>query len=174
MHRAFSNGDRLTVSKAKTNQLTGWQTGVALRQKAGVELSDIQREVASDRFQLSLEFNRQAKRLWKCQPAPYRSIISRHYYAMYHALRACAYLGTPGDDNEEHKKLPSSLPPSLPNSAAWGNALKNARETRNRADYDPYPKSNTAWKIDAEALKVSAISCLADAQSYLKAQGCIL
>ena len=34
----------------------------------------------------------------------------------------------------------------------WSNKLKDARERRNAADYDPYPKSEEAWRHTAESL----------------------
>jgi uncharacterized protein (UPF0332 family) len=102
----------------------------------------------------------------------YRLAVSRYYYAMYHAMRAAAYKYYGGDDHEEHRTLPGKAPDDMPNSALLGNALKNARERRNAADYEPYPKSNAAWMTDATDLRSSARLMLTDVRNYLRVKGC--
>lgn len=91
---------------------------------------------------------------------------------MYHSLRACAFVFHGGDDHEEHSKLPTKIPPDFEDRESWGNKLKVAREIRNRADYDPYPKSNSAWKSDALALQANAEDFLKICRTYLKRKGC--
>jgi hypothetical protein len=60
----------------------------------------------------------------------------------------------------------------MPNNTLLGNALKSARERRNAADYDPYPKADSAWRKDAEDLRTAAANMLSEVRRYLKARGC--
>jgi uncharacterized protein (UPF0332 family) len=90
-----------------------------------------------------------ANKLMNSNPPSFRDAISRYYYAMYHALRACLFAYHRGDDFEKHSVLPLNIPPDFDPAVDWEQKMKNARLTRNRADYDLYPKSNTAWRADA-------------------------
>lgn len=95
----------------------------------------------------------------------YRTSISRHYYAMYHAGRAIVFLDISGDDHEKHAVLPRHLPTDLPNTEAWQIELNEARLTRNMADYDLYPILASAWHDDATNLSVKAAQFIADCQA---------
>ncbi|MBI1927864.1 hypothetical protein HYR99_26945 [Candidatus Poribacteria bacterium] len=110
----------------------------------------------------------------KSKPPLYRNAISRYYYSMYHAMRACVFVFHGGDDYQEHSKLQSHIPNDFPTGSNWKNILKNARELRNRADYEPYPKSNTTWKQYALSLKNDADLFLSSTRTYLQNKGCIL
>ena len=80
-----------------------------------------------------------------------------------------------GDDYEHHSDLLKYKKLSgFPFNLNWQNILKDARELRNRADYDPYPKSNTAWKQDALDLKKDADLFLSTTRAYLQKKGGIL
>lgn len=89
-------------------------------------------------------------------------------------MRACAYIFHAGDDYEEHSKLPLYLPSDLPPGLDYQSILKSARLTRNRADYDPYPKSDKAWMADALSIKVDADQFLRISRAYLRSKGCNL
>ena len=111
----------------------------------------------------------------KPRPALYRSAISRYYYAMYHAMRACVFISNSGDEHEEHSRLPLQVPSNFdPAGRDWQAKLKSARLDRNRADYEPYPKENNAWRKTALALQSDASELLKVARHYLRSKGCAL
>jgi len=62
-------------------------------------------------------------------------IISRCYYAMYHAARAVV-LHYRGSDLDDHDRLPTILGQIV--GARYGELLGNWRKVRNRVDYSPY------------------------------------
>ena len=83
-----------------------------------------------------------------------------------------AFLFHDGDDFEEHQTLPGKSPDDLPDRAMWSNALKDARERRNAADYDPYPKSDGAWRDIATSLRTEARALSVVIRVYLRSKGC--
>jgi uncharacterized protein (UPF0332 family) len=103
---------------------------------------------------------------------PYRIVIARSYYSMYHAIRAVVFFSHGGDDHEEHSALPKHIPPDFPERARWENKLKNARLERNRAEYDPYPKSEKAYAGAATDILTDAQTFLTLARLYLRKKGC--
>jgi len=93
---------------------------------------------------------------------------------MYHAARVVSYWHAGGDDHEEHNILPGHLPLNFPDRAVWENRLKNARLERNRADYDPYPKTDRPFQAAAtENFKLASLF-LPLAKAYLRREGCTL
>ena len=117
---------------------------------------------------------KQANKLLSSSPPQYRSAVSRYYYCMYHAMRACAFIYHKGDDFEEHRVLPLKLPKDFDPGTNWQNMLKNARLLRNRADYDAYPKSDKAWRRHAVIIKIDADELLSKAKVFLTGKGCTL
>jgi len=105
-------------------------------------------------------------------PPMYRVAVSRGYYAMYHCLRATAFFYHKGDDHEQHTVLQSKLPRDLPNRDDWANSLKSARLERNRADYDPYPRTDGRFKQSADYIINDAEILLDVARKYLRRKGC--
>jgi hypothetical protein len=95
---------------------------------------------------------------------------------MYHAARAAVFLETKGDDHQEHRKLPSQIPASLPSGTGgnWQNRLKDAREVRNSADYDPLPVDPRYWRKHARHLESEAAELLSVVRIFLQAKGCAL
>jgi hypothetical protein len=93
---------------------------------------------------------------------------------MYHAVRASVFTYYIGDDYQEHRELPLHIPPDFDPGGQWEQIMKNARLTRNRADYDPYPISNEAWRRDALALRTEALRLLKISRAYLKGKGCYI
>jgi hypothetical protein len=91
---------------------------------------------------------------------------------MYHAWRAMAFFETPGDDNDDHVELPGFEPRGFPNVELWQNRLKVARELRNRADYDAYPKAESAWQRDALELCSQAAELVRLSRRHLRTRGC--
>jgi uncharacterized protein (UPF0332 family) len=162
----------LEVVEAKQLQLRQWQRGVRLEQDAGASLEDIRRQATADRWRLAQRFAASADRMLRSRPPMYRSAISRYYYAMYHAIRAVVYFANRGDDYEEHAQLPTAVPRDFRDGDLWANALKNAREIRNRADYEPYPVDDALWRPEAFILATQADEILKRAETYLSARGC--
>jgi uncharacterized protein (UPF0332 family) len=164
----------LEVSQAKSSQFNQWRRGIRLELDSGLRLEDLRTKVVADRWQLALDFNDRGAKLLRSRPPLYRDAISRFYYSMYHALRAVAYFTYFGDDHEEHRALPSAIPRDFYDNEIWANNLKNARDTRNRADYEPYPAEPAAWASDAGVLKVQAADLLERTKLYLTARGCVI
>ena len=108
------------------------------------------------------------------RPPQFRSAISRFYYAMYHAARACVFLENQGDDFQEHTVLPSHLPAQLDSAIDWSLKLNEARLLRNRADYESYPKSIYAWRQHAEEIRVDTSALLRASKLFLQKLGCTL
>lgn len=161
----------IRLSKAKSCDLAVWHEGVAFGVATGLTLKELMHGVAADRWRLATRFRRDAGKMLAATPSQCRSSLSRSYYSMYHAMRAAAYIYHKGDDNEQHTVLPGATPPDFAHSATWQNALKDARLTRNRADYDPYPKSDYAWHSDAVRLKEQADALLIAVRDYLRSKG---
>lgn len=162
------------VSKASTELISNWREGVSIEADSGHLISEVCLSAAAARLRLAYEMARAANTCMNCVPALPRSAISRFYYAMYHSLRASAFVFHKGDDYEKHSKLPGGLPEDFPDKARWANQLKSAKEYRNRADYDPQPSGTRAWQPIAETLRDDAKELLPIARRYLKDKGCIL
>jgi uncharacterized protein (UPF0332 family) len=174
MARFAPQKNLLRVSKAKTSDIERWKEAKYIETTTGHTVEELVDRAAADRFELAVSFLRSADVLLTTSPPLYRSSISRYYYSMYHAMRAAAFVFHGGDDFEEHRTLPGKAPDDLPSQALWSNTLKDAREQRNRADYDPYPKTESAWRRDAEALAAEARRFVGVVRSYLKSKGCRL
>ena len=155
----------LRVSQATREQHDQWGEGAHLRGVLRVDLETARAAAAADRIQLAARFLSAARASYAV--GRYRDAVSRGYYAAYHALRAAAFSDTGGDDYQQHSDLPKQLPEGLPDVALTKNALTAARLARNKADYEPYPKSEAAWKADADTTIAFGKSALADARRYL-------
>lgn len=103
----------------------------------------------------------------------YRSAISRHYYAMYHAARAIVFAHVSGDDHERHSTLPRHLPPSFPDVIARRAELNDARALRNQADYDIYPLHPKQWEGDSRTLAPIAAQFVGICEQYALEEGLI-
>jgi uncharacterized protein (UPF0332 family) len=165
----------LRVSTATSATIQFGKEGISLTQDSGQTLDQLLAKVAADRWKFASSQYAHARQLMKPSPGLYRSAISRYYYAMYHAMRACVFISNSGDDHEEHSKLPLHIPPNFdPGGRDWQGKLKSARLDRNRADYEPYPKNNVAWRKTALTLQSDAAELLKVARQYLRGKGCAL
>ena len=135
----------LRVSTAKKSVIDGWKEGRHLETDSGRDLPSLVERATSDRLTFAVLLLRDAEKLATRGSPQYRASISRSYYAIYHAMRAAVYFAHGGDDHQEHRALPAQAPQDMTERDSWSNKLKDARERRNAADYDPYPKSDTAW-----------------------------
>lgn len=166
---------RLEVVKARKTQLL---LVAALEPDivAGTPLATMRSLATRECIDLGQEFLRVGDNLYRSgvrrkSAAEFRCAIGRYYYAMFQSARALAFIDSGGDDNNDHQKLPGQLPQALANRNRLANDLKTARNTRNRADYDPYPTAPIDWQPIALDLKKSAASFVAACDSYLKAMG---
>lgn len=168
-----SSDDRLLrVSKSKQTDLHRFKAGVNLEKSSGRTIDDLCAQACADRFRLAENFLSYADRLMKSRPAMRRLAVGRYYYSMYHGARAVVFFRTPGDDHEQHSKLPSQMPGDFPRADFWKNELKDARLRRNEADYDPYPADDAAFSSAASLLKTRAHDLISDVRRYLDAKGC--
>jgi uncharacterized protein (UPF0332 family) len=162
------------VATAKKQRLLDWQEGVSLESAAVRTIEELRQRAVADRLELAYDFRRRANRVMVGNPPLYRDAVSRYYYAMYHAMRAVVYFVERGDDHQEHRDLPPMTPDDFPQASNWRNELKSARQRRNSADYDPYPKANNAWRATAEELQSCANALLPLCRAYLLGRGCAL
>lgn len=172
--RKLPDSRLLRISKATKIELAAWIEGSNLEATAGMPLNVLTLTVTVHRYRLALLHLAQGNKLFSGQRPAYRGSISRYYYALYNGFRACAYIFHGGDDHEKHVVLPKYIPDDFPNSAQWQNALKDAREMRNRADYDPYPRHQGSLKSDAIQLRRDASVSMPVIKSYLQGKGCVL
>ena len=164
----------LRVGKATHQLLQDWTEGVSLYRDSGLPIESLALRVASDRWVLAAAQRRDGNKLLGLSQPACRCSVSRYYYAMYHCMRAAAYVYHGGDDYQAHSKLPQHVPKDFPDCDDWANRLKNARLTRNAADYDPYPKSDKAWRRRASEIKSDADALLRVTREYLRERGCTL
>jgi uncharacterized protein (UPF0332 family) len=156
----------LRIAKGTRDQHDQWNLGAYLREQLDVDLDGARHRAALDRLQLASRFLSGARAAFADDR--YRDATSRAYYAAYHAMRAATFKATGGDDYEKHSELPANLPEDLPDPAASKNGLTTARLARNNADYDPYPKTDLAFRGDAEETIRFAASALRDARKYVR------
>lgn len=136
-----------------------------------VQMSDLLRQVASDRFRLASSHLQSADTL--LTSFAFRSCISRNYYAMYHAARAVVFGSHVGDDFEPHSVLPRNLPAAMPHRVQRESELTDARLLRNQADYDAYPQSERDWEADARQLGALAPEFVQACEDYALQNGLI-
>ena len=163
---------RLRVSQAKKSLITNWGEGVFIEAQTGQTVTQLLHRATVDRFELSLDFRRRSRQLLSPPANNYRDAVSRLYYAMYHAARAVVFFTNGGDDNQDHQVLPGNIPGDFPNTAIWANRLKTARDNRNRADYDPFPKGPAFWRALASSLSNEVDEFIVVARQYLRGKGC--
>lgn len=166
--------NRLRIARANRELILAWAEGVHLEAVTGISLADLRQLVTSDRIQLAAAFATQGDRLMTATPAHFRDATSRFYYSMYHSMRAAVFFDHGGDDNQAHSELPRHTPRTFPDRDIWSNRLKSAREHRNSADYDPYPKSDMAWRGVATELQGHAHDLLRESRAFLRGVGCVL
>jgi uncharacterized protein (UPF0332 family) len=160
------------VAEARKTDLNKWEEGVRLERLSGHSIEELRHRAAADRLRLSAELATRARQLAEGAQTSFRDAVSRAYYSMYHSWRAVVYFESGGDDNQEHKTVAKYSPAGFADVAIWQNTLKTARETRNRADYEPYPKADSAWRTDAVELCNQADDLLRLARRYLRQGGC--
>ncbi|PQZ87145.1 hypothetical protein CQ016_09350 [Arthrobacter sp. MYb222] len=101
----------------------------------------------------------------------YRTAISRHYYAMYHAARAITFAANKGDDYQRHMDLPAHLPQELIDRQTLSAELTSARLLRNEADYDLYPVNDGDWVSEARSLAGAASKFCEACENFALSEG---
>lgn len=158
----------LYISNCTSAQLSALSSGP---RRYPFPVSQMVRQATSDRLALAGEHLRAGDHALLGNR--FRSSISRHYYAMYHAARAVVFAVTTGDDHERHSVLPRNLPVALANQSQRENELTAARLLRNEADYDPYPANESDWGQDARTLSVTAADFVQDCENFALSNGLI-
>jgi uncharacterized protein (UPF0332 family) len=170
MPRATSN-ELLYVSKSHKERLDTLDHGANLTARTGYSIESLRSKVVSDRLTLARSILNSAKNSQNSKTPSFRTATSRAYYAMYHTARALSYYVNGGDDHQEHSKLPANIPSDFPSRSQWENELKQARLHRNRADYDPYPRSDQMFEHNAADLIQAAQNLLQLTRRYLRGKG---
>lgn len=160
------------VSEAPCKLHANWREGISLEARSGRTLDELRDRCVADRLALGRDARRCARLLHGLNPPMYRDAISRYYYSLYHAFRAVAHFANDGDDYEEHSKLPTGIPDDFPGADSWRNDLKMARLTRNRADYNAYPKTQRAWRSDCEQIAPISLTAIEACRDFLSSRGC--
>lgn len=158
----------LLVSKSPKDRLDYLALGAHLVGRTGYEIKQLRVKAAVDRLRLAQLFLKDAKGLYASGGNLKRTVVSRAYYSMYHALRAATFIDFGGDDHEQHTVLPQKVPIDFPDCPRWRNALKNARLERNRADYDPYPRKDEQFDQPAKTLIADATELIALTRQYIR------
>jgi uncharacterized protein (UPF0332 family) len=163
--------EMLDISKSSKEQLERFKRGVFLEHKTGKSIEQLKTDACVARFQLANRFMQYAKAAYKNAPEQSRLVIGRSYYSMYHAARAVVFIRVGGDDHETHAILPNHLPDDFPDRNLWLNSLRNARLERNRADYDPYPKSEKSFSGSAANIYSDCATFMQKSKTYLISKG---
>ena len=110
------------------------------------QVDDLINQLAVDRFTKALTYWQFAQQLDATVPLNQPHILSRCYYAMYHATRALV-LQVRRADVDSHERLPSVLGQIFTKSE--GDKLNQWRELRNQVEYSPYLPDKLAAQISA-------------------------
>ena len=162
------------IVKKKQSDFTAYGFGVYLEASTGYKIDELRVKVVQDRLKLSQQFLDDARAMRRARPSHHRSAVSRAYYSLYHAARAVAYFVHKGDDFQDHAVLPSKLPGDFPRQANWQNELASARLDRNEADYEPYPRKDSAYAATSAAVTAQAEAFLTIVRRYLRRKGCAI
>jgi len=119
------------------------------------QVDELINRLVSDRFAKAMDYLAFAQQLDANVPLNQPHIISRCYYAMYHAARAVVFHHR-RSDVDDHESLAVALGGIL--GSEWKIALDEWRKARNRLDYSPYLPDDLASQCR---------SCLDIAQGFL-------
>lgn len=169
--RRVETEDLLFISKSKKERIDLLGKGEHLYTVTGYSINELCEKAARDRLKLARNILNHASTCFSLDAPPFRTIISRSYYAMYHSVRAMSFYLHRGDDHQEHSKLHEGIPKNFPNHSHWENKLKNARYERNVADYDPYPRDESKFAERAAVVFQDAKALLPAVRRYLQSRG---
>src|SRR5277367_6093220 len=114
----------LRISKAKHHETELWREGISIQHDSGAQVADLLLQVAAARWRLASAHLRQARISMDAERPLFRAAVSRFYYSMYQAMRACVFLANDGDDHEAHEKLPLKVPQDFQDPDTWQTKLK--------------------------------------------------
>jgi len=130
------------------------------------QVDELVNRLVGDRFAKATDYLTFAQQLDASVTLNQPHIISRCYYAMYHAARALV-LHVRRADLDDHDRLPAALGQIL--GTDYGDVLGQWREVRNQADYSPYAPADLASQV------VTAVSdanlLLTACRDYLQNRG---
>lgn len=126
------------------------------------QVDELVNRLVKDRFAKAMDYLIFAQSLDGSVTLNQAHIISRCYYAMYHAARVLV-LHVRRADLDDHDRLPTALGRML--GTDYGDTLGQWREVRNQTDYSPYAPPDLADV--AEAAVSDAASLLAACRAYL-------
>ena len=121
------------------------------------QVDELVNRLVQDRFAKAMEYLIFAQGLDVSEPLHQPQIVSRCYYAMYHAARALV-LHVRRANVDDHGRLAVAFGWASGNN--YGNVLNRWREIRNQVDYSPYPLPD---------LPEQAATALTDAEALLDA-----
>ncbi len=160
------------VTKLSARDIRLLKEGVSIESALSRTMTDALHQVVADRVVLAESFLRMADALRRSRADLARAAVARYYYSMYHAMRAVSFHWHGGDDHEDHSDLfQKGVPADFPNALAARNDLKDARLSRNEADYDPYPQSSAYFKSVVRRLAPVATAFVSDSRAYLASKG---
>lgn len=157
------------IANLDSETLSHLREGATHVRSSGIDLSVLEIEVADERYRFALVLLADAKELL-AQSRP-RSAISRAYYALYHSIRALAFLANSGDDYQNHSELPKGVPDAFSAAPEARALLKRGRLLRNQADYDAYPRELSYWLGEANKLLPEVESMLLSVKLYIRSKG---
>ena len=130
------------------------------------QVDELINRLVSDRFAKALNYLSFAQQLDSGIILNQPHIISRCYYAMYHAARALV-LHVRRADMDDHERLSVALGQVL--STNYGDVLGQWREMRNQVDYSPYAPADLAGR--ATTALSEAIALLTACRDELQNRG---
>jgi uncharacterized protein (UPF0332 family) len=110
------------------------------------QVDDLINRLVGDRMAKAEAYHAFAQQLNVHLPLHHSHIVSRCYYAMYHAARAVV-LHFRQSDLDDHDRLPTIFGQVI--GQDYGEMLGRWREERNQADYSPYAAPDSAQKAAA-------------------------
>lgn len=160
-----------SLSELSANRIRDLKYGTVLTAQTGYTIAELIEKVALDRVALGALLHREARAAMERSPPSFRNSISRSYYSMYQTFRGVVFYVTQGDDYEKHSILAQHIPDDFPGSPYWENALKTARLERNKADYEPYPRNDSQFEVQARAIYADSYRLRSAALTYLRSKG---
>lgn len=174
MAAKLSDNHRLTISKSDAKTINNFRLGAVLVRETGCEIDALLEIAVKDRLEFARRTLKYAGIAIAMREPQNRIAVARAYYGFYHAVRAVVFFSERGDDHQDHQTLPKHIPQDFPQRNEWENDLKAARLERNKADYDPYPKSEKRFSDAAQSTIANARKFLRVSKAYLVKKGCHL
>ena len=130
------------------------------------QVDELVNRLVGDRFAKAVDYLTFAQQLDASVTLNQPHIISRCYYAMYHAARALA-LYVRRADLDDHDRLPAALGQVL--GADYRDVLGQWRAMRNQTDYSPYAAVDLASQAVMAASDANLL--LTACRDYLRNRG---